>query len=446
MARGLLGSAIVLLIAGIAMICLSAVTASADTHIWSMTCSEDQVSNSGVGDGSTDSAATGTADLRYDTLTQRVHYDVSYTGLEGLLTKIHIHGPAVLGASNTNHVFDIFSDLDDITEAGVDRTTDRIVATDELLDLIIASGGVGLGTIEENAQVMIDDLAYVNIHTELWGGGEIRCQFVTDQVLVDAEQTKDQQRCTGAMIKGLGKVASTKGKSVCKCVRDYTRGRLVGSLDDCVATDDSKVAKAQAKVSADFGKRCSGNDKDGVAKLPVFGVTDDATVNATAVTWSTLGMTTAVFGLDLDSAVDDGALPDVGGCQAGALKALKKCRDTRAKEYDKCVKGDLKGKAGLTIVDVFGMEQCLAADPKGKVARACAADDSKMRDSVDKACAGVDLAAAFPLWVAADTAEVAVLLETVSACGTCLATNLATGSGVDCDLFDDGLANGTCFL
>ncbi|TFH22819.1 MAG: CHRD domain-containing protein [Myxococcales bacterium] len=433
-----------LLVAAVAIfIATSAGRAYADTHVWDMTCSEDQVSNSGVGDGSTDSAATGTASTRYDALTQRLFYDVSYAGLEGLLTNIHIHGPAPLGAGNPNHVFDIFSGESEVLEAGVDRTSDRVSSTDSLLDLILGSNGVGLGTVEENAQVLIDDLAYVNIHTDIWPAGEIRCQFVTTQVLTDAEQAKDQQKCTRAMIKGLGRVASTKGKSVCKCVNDFTGGKLSDLLENCVATDDSKVGKAQAKVTADFGKRCTGNDKDGITKLPAFGVTDDPTVNSVASLWSA-GIPHAIFGPDLDVAVDDGTDPDLGSCQVGALKALKKCRDTRVKEYDKCVNGDLKGKVGLTIVDVFGMEQCLGSDAKGKIAGACDATTGKLREAVEKACSGVDLLTAFPLCAAGDTASTAACLDRVAACGTCLATNASTGSALDCDVFDDGLTNGSC--
>jgi hypothetical protein len=42
-------------------------SAWADTYMWEMDASEDQVNNSGVGDGSTDSAATGHVVMDYDT-------------------------------------------------------------------------------------------------------------------------------------------------------------------------------------------------------------------------------------------------------------------------------------------------------------------------------------------------------------------------------------------
>ena len=40
---------------------------------------------------------------------------------------------------------------------------------------------------------VIDDLGYVNIHTAMWSGGEIRCQFVTSQVIAGDGQTNREQ-------------------------------------------------------------------------------------------------------------------------------------------------------------------------------------------------------------------------------------------------------------
>jgi len=422
---------------------LAPLAAHADTYVWDMLCSEDQISNSGVGDGSTDSTATGTANVRYDTATQRLMYDVSWNGLESLLEKIHVHGPALLGASNPNHVFDVFSDLDDITAAGVDRTTDSIKVTDSFFNIIVNSGGVGLPTIEDNAQVMIDEMAYVNIHTTVWPGGEIRCQFVQDQLLVGTEQSKDQQKCTNSMDKGLSKVSAAQGKHICGCIKDHTKGKLGGLLSDCVSTPASKVGDAQAKVSADFTKRCTGNDKNGDPKFPAYGVTSDANVNNGGEAMST-GVTTAIFGGDLDTGVDDGSNPDTGKCQSATIKASKKCLDTLVKEFDKCVKGDLKGKVGLTIADEFGIEECVGRDLKGKIAKACDADTGKVRSTLDKKCGGVDLVSAFSGCGVADAASTAQCIDAQARCLTCAVLNGVSGISVDCDLFDDGQANTSC--
>jgi len=424
--------------------------AAAETYVWQNVCDESQINNSGVGDGSTDSAATGFAHFRaYDAdpfdgtegFDERIFWDITYDGLEGLLSKLHVHGPALPGASNPGHVFDVFSDLDDINAAGADLTGDRIQHSDSLFTIMLNSGGLTTGVPADHLQFMIDGLAYANIHTDLWPMGEIRCQLTLVDTILTDPQTKDQAKCTAALGKGLGKVAVAEDKLTCKCIKDRTKGKIT-DVEACIAPD-GKVLGTQAKTTADFTKRCTGVDKKGDPRLPSFGVTDDATVNAAAVAQST-GVTHAVFGPDLNVSIDDGSDTDVGKCQAQVAKALKKCEATVTKEYNKCVKGDLAGKVDLPIVDSHGFEHCMEVDRKGKIAKACDASTGKIRATIEKKCAAVDMAAAAQGCGLTDPADAAACMDSAVRCHTCIAGNTTNAVALDCDLHDDGLGNLSC--
>jgi hypothetical protein len=420
--------------------------AAAQTTIWQMPCSEDQIANCGLNlspprpcdtDGSTDSTATGHAEMRYDAVTGRVYFDVSWNGLESELIKMHIHGPALTGASNMGHVFDIFSSEQDVIDSGVGRNTGSIQGQGTLESLMASSGGLTTGVPEEHLQFMLDDLAYVNVHTTLWEFGEIRCQFITDSVR-DA-QSGDQQKCTNAMNKTFAGVAKTHAKQICKCIRNHTKGNGPGTLESCIQPDlAGKVGAAQGKLTSAYTERCNG-----VAD-PGYGVTDDITSNA-AATQKELDLIHAIFGPDLDLTIDDGSDPATGRCQATAAKAVKKCEDAKLKQFGKCANKNLKGKGGaLTIVDELGLELCMGDESNGQIAKSCSPADGKLRQAVDQKCASVDLAAAFPGCAAADSATTAACLDRLVECQVCRALDAAGNLSRDCDLLDDGLANASC--
>lgn len=409
-------------------------TGRAETSVWEMACSEDQVNNSGVGDGSTDSTATGSAVLRHDSLTSRLSYDIAWGGLEGLLSAIHIHGPAIPAASNMAHLFNVYTGEPDVITAGVDRTTDSVYDFEELGTLIFESGGAHT---EANALAfMVDEMAYVNIHSTLWPTGEIRCHMVLTQTIADGtEQSKDQQKCINALRKGMRKVALAQAKHLTACVQEAGKSGPAGS-EVCAAGDTGgKVAKAAQKTTDAFAKFCMGGG------VPDFGSTDATTVNAAAVDGG-LDLAHDAFGNDLDTGLAGPG--DVARCQKAVFSTLRKCQDARIKDYDSCTKSDLPGKVGLTIVDEYGMGKCLGSDRKGKVARSCNRIDGKLRAIIDKKCASVDLAAAFPGCSQALPEDTAACLDRAASCRVCLAASTADAIAPACDLLDDGLSNASC--
>jgi hypothetical protein len=433
-----------------AAICVLAVRADAAvTYVWENSCDESQINNSGVGDGSTDSPATGhvlmrlfDADEAVNEGDERVYYELEWDGLESLLAKIHIHGPAMEGASNPGHVWDVFSDEAEIMAAGVDRLSDRYTHSDSLFDLMLASGGLTTGVPAEHLQFMIDERAYVNIHTATWPLGEIRCQLLLEDTITTDPQTKDQQKCTAALGKGFRKVGLAQGKQIAKCVKDGSKGKVT-DLENCVLPGDG-VDTAQAALDADFDKRCTGTDKNGANRLPDFGVSDALTAGDAATT-AQADVIHDVFGDDLDASIDDGTDKSLAKCQAKMAKTTTKCESAYVKAFGKCVKNDLRGKVDLPIVDDFGFEHCLQVDRKGKIAKACGAGETGgLGKMLGKKCSDVDLTAALPGCDEAVPLDAATCIDTAVRCRTCLAVSDLHDTAPDCDLFDDGVENLSC--
>jgi hypothetical protein len=106
----------------------------------------------------TTSTGTGSATITYDEATNLLSWDITYSGLSGPPTVAHFHGPAVPGVS-----------------AGV-----QVPIT------VTASPLIGSATITDEQEAdLLAGLYYVNIHTALNPGGEIRGQ-VTAPVTIAA--------------------------------------------------------------------------------------------------------------------------------------------------------------------------------------------------------------------------------------------------------------------
>jgi hypothetical protein len=340
------------------------------------------------------------------------------------------------------HVWDVFSDEAEISAAGVDLTSDSYQHTDTLFNLMLGSNGLATGQPADHLGFMIDELAYVNIHTDLWPMGEIRCQLEISGTIDAEPQTKRQQKCTAALDKGFGKVSASYGKQIARCVKASAKGKLPGGVEAC-ALPNSHVDDAQAALTEDFDGRCEGDDKNGVSRLPDFGVSDD-TIAGDAATAAILDIAHDVFDSDLDESIDDGTDSALGKCQRSVAKGLFKCEAAVTKEFNTCVKDDLNGKVGLHIVDEFGFEYCMEVDRKGKIAASCSADSGKVRRAIDKNCTGVDLSEAMPGCDESAPIDAARCAGAAVTCRSCLARNEANVVDRDCDLLDDGTANLSC--
>lgn len=249
-----------------------------------------------------------------------------------------------------------------------------------------------------------------------------------------AAPSKDQEKCVNDMNKAYSKLAKTQGKEIQKCVKDGPKGKLTTSIEDCTTADAKlKVAKTEQKTIDTEIKKCT--------VAPEFGKTDAATVNQAAVDRE-LELAHQIFGPNLDA-----TFISESKCQQSTYKQVRKCIDTQLKEFLKCKKSGLKGKEGpagadLPFDDTSDLELCLGHDPKGKVLKAC---DTKLADTVVKACTGVVTSLAIPGCGTNDLFEVKDCVKAAATCRVCLGLNAADGMAVNCDLVDDGTVNASCF-
>jgi len=255
--------------------------------------------------------------------------------------------------------------------------------------------------------------------------------------------TKTQQKCLAAMSKDAAKMAKTSGKDVLSCIKDGSNERLVATdIEACSGADRrGKIAKAGEKTDRDFGKSCSGVASDGFRRYASFGVTDAPTTNAAAET-RPRDYLHDVFGPDLDAAVVLRSVDSTGSkCQQTLAKDGLRCVDTILKEFGRCEK---LGLALGTILGRPGLDGCAGDDTRGKIAKVCDPVVGKIGKDLVKRCAALDLVAMFPGCATAGPAQAAFCLSSGASCRSCRLLREAKQMGNDCDLFDDGLANGSC--
>jgi pimeloyl-ACP methyl ester carboxylesterase len=255
-----------------------------------------------------------------------------------------------------------------------------------------------------------------------------------------------QQACVNALNKDGAKVAATQGKENAACIKSAGKAKLASdqTAEGCLTADSKgKVAKAKGKTEADFAARCADSP-------PEFGVPagSAAAVNGAAVAGS-LDLLHDVFGADLDAAVA-GCAEDSATCkcQQAISNGGEKVAATAFKEFLGCKRSVLSAGASsaadlAACIEDPGTPGSLAADSKGKVAKAVA----KLGSDIAKKCdaAGVPSSAGAPgICSELIGSSLAACIGNRVACRVCLSLNAMDGLDADCDRFDDGTSNGSC--
>jgi hypothetical protein len=127
---------------------------------------------------------------------------------------------------------------------------------------------------------------------------------------------------------------------------------------------------------------------------------------------------------------------------------VQKCQDTKLKEFNKCKKNGLKGKAtyegaDIPFVDDNGIADCMGFDSKGGIDKAC---NTKLLGTLQGKCAGITIADLLPgeCSAAADLPALRECLDRLVSCAMCQGLEQADALPVECDEFDDGVENGSC--
>lgn len=248
-------------------------------------------------------------------------------------------------------------------------------------------------------------------------------------------QSKAQQSCIVGMNRALAKVAKAQHGVVSECVDAMTEGSLPatpGSLETCLTTLDSRVAKAVEKVTKTDAKKC--------ATLPSFGY-----VPAAAASAAVIGQVNA-HALDLLGAAPE--IPLAPGsssalrneCQRSIAKTYTRANDARLREFIDCKKFGLK-VGGIDSSD--DLQNCFTAlddDGKGRIGKAF----EKLARAYLKRCIDVaDIGAAFP-GDCAGSGDLLTCMDQASRCRTCLTLNLTDNVNEPCELYDNGEADGSC--
>ncbi|MEO8601020.1 MAG: hypothetical protein ABI629_00440 [bacterium] len=242
-----------------------------------------------------------------------------------------------------------------------------------------------------------------------------------------AQQSKDNQKCVNAINKDTGKVGATQGKENSSCVKAGTKGAVTAG---CPTADlKGKVGKTSTKTTSDEAKSCG-------AGAP-FGYTSAAQGNS-AMQGSELDLLADTFGsTDLSAVISTDKV--IGKCQAGVNKDLEKVAVTYAKAFSSCKKAALK--AGATSVNA--LTACIGDDPKLKVSKTV----TKLGADITKNCSAVTIATAFPGVCSASTAAtLGACLAARAKCQMCEGLAGTDNLNADCDLEDNGAADGSCVI
>jgi len=116
-------------------------------------------------------AGTGTVTATYDTVTKRLLWKGSYSGLSGPATAAHVHGPAVAGA-NARLVFWISENIEQCSQG--ECKLNSHAKAQPLTSPFEASAIL----TDTQAAELLGGMYYVNIHTNAYPRGEIRGQLL----------------------------------------------------------------------------------------------------------------------------------------------------------------------------------------------------------------------------------------------------------------------------
>lgn len=124
------------------------------------------------------SPGSGFAQVDIDDVALTMHISVVFGGLQGTTTASHIHAATVVagagnaGVATTTPTFAGFPSS--VTSGTYDNTLDLTLTTSYNASFITAHGGTTAGTAAFLLQSIADGKAYLNIHTNMFPGGEIR--------------------------------------------------------------------------------------------------------------------------------------------------------------------------------------------------------------------------------------------------------------------------------
>lgn len=244
-------------------------------------------------------------------------------------------------------------------------------------------------------------------------------------------QSKAQQKCINVLNKGMAKVSKTQAKAGQSCSSKFAKGK---------EADADTCAFSAAKVDTARTKNCDAETKSCTTPMvtPDFGKTSCGSVNAWAE-GQTSSLLYNLIGFPLNTNLTPCSTSKAAcKCEAFLIKSANKLLATYAKDFNKCKKTGLKNGS---IMSAANLNSCVGIDAKGKIAKL----EGKILGQLPKRCGGISPALPHGLCNAAVT-DLGVR-DCVRSSVRCSFCSIAAGSDaltVNCELFDDGLANSSC--
>ncbi len=241
--------------------------------------------------------------------------------------------------------------------------------------------------------------------------------LVTD--VLAQTQSPAQQKCLKNVVKRVAKLIRAQGKEFDSCMRMFAQSG--GNRFACLNWDSKgRVAKARQKLIDTEGKVCG--------EMPDFGFLGSAELIEAAIAWR-VHMTWSYYD----------ALDSPPACSKTYLRYAAKLLTRKWRGFGKCLKAGLADSSIQSSVDVIGCFSRLDSSTDPKLMKILDALATKMED---KSC-GLP----FRWWgmpIFDSTSTIRDTAEGHTRCFACQTLRLGGGLSVDCDVFDDGFANGTC--
>ncbi|MFP6663142.1 MAG: hypothetical protein VCC00_02945 [Deltaproteobacteria bacterium] len=260
------------------------------------------------------------------------------------------------------------------------------------------------------------------------------------------EQTKDQQKCIGSMAGYVVRINLTQARENAGCVKDYGKDKLgAQTVAECLEADrKERMLKLEAKIQEkqtdpDKGK-CIGAAEPDFAFVSAAAMVAGVQPEQVAALADILGATPETLIVD----ATDRANRDAATCQNTILKTADKITATELKGFKSCV-----GKGLRARTDAFSsaadLETCI---DDVKLAERADKAEAKLVKMIGKKCTekGIDwdTVVGGACAAEADPTAYAACIRTAANCTACLEINGGYGLAIDCDLYDDGVANSTC--
>ena len=254
-------------------------------------------------------------------------------------------------------------------------------------------------------------------------------------------QTHPQRRCVRTVNRGVSKVAKAQAASALQCLADAAHGRAdqlgpLGSFDGCLDADvDARVGRATSRLGSSEPEACT-------AEPPELALGPDRLSGAGPAQQEGSALARDLLGAPAQAASADD--PAAARCQRAVLRRATRHQGAVFGAVRTAVDETLRGgPAAPAVTDVelsAGVAASLAESP------ALARGSRDLARALERHCGAVaGLAALVPGCAAGDATALATCVEGRSRCRGCrVAVAADPGLALDCDAFDDGVADASC--